>query len=421
MNILLNYFFPITAISETPAASTAFLKQVCVVVSPNSETDGEPVLCTTMEQVAALTDNEEAEELFDAGMSRVYILPLESLEDLADAIDGFESDFYTILISSDFDNSDFGSVSTAAVKASKKIQDILYTAKVAGTSGNSITVNYDGGGTAGEATVSVSTNAITVVIEDGVTTAEDIADAINAHVDANDLVVALCDVGDEGDPQDIFGSGVALEDGAAAVTSTDLDVGGFTGVVGISETDDEFLDEQRAIENRCAFHTTAETKARNMFYAFGKLLSNSLDWLNQQFITMPHADDVDTLGEATNLFDSKISFVLDDDEFGKRLGLFVCGGKAIVAPYIRRNLELDLQSKALQYVSGNQPAYTKTQAALLEDELQKVVQSYIDRQWIEAGVVEVKLEQENFVASGYINIAEPKALWRVVGQIKQTL
>jgi hypothetical protein len=159
-----------------------------------------------------------------------------------------------------------------------------------------------------------------------------------------------------------------------------------------------------------------------MFFAFGKLLSNALSWRNQQYITMPVADDVDTLGEATALFDDKISFVLTDSEFGNRLGLFAAGAKAITAPYIKRNLELDLQSAALQYVSGNQPEYTRKHASLIEDELTKVIQeSYIDTGLIEDATVEVTLEQDNFVASGSFNISEPKALWRIVGEMRQTL
>jgi hypothetical protein len=98
-----------------------------------------------------------------------------------------------------------------------------------------------------------------------------------------------------------------------------------------------------------------------------------------------------------------------------------CGGKAIVAPYIIKNMQIDMQSAALSFVSGNQPSYTKKNAALLENEEQKVVDSYIERELIEAGTVEVLLEQENFVASGYINVAEPKALWRIFGEMRQTL
>lgn len=80
-----------------------------------------------------------------------------------------------------------------------------------------------------------------------------------------------------------------------------------------------------------------------------------------------------------------------------------------------------MQSAALTYISGNQPAYTKVQAALLEDELQKVLNEYIADQEIETGTVDVLLEEDNFVASSNINISEPKAMWRVFGEIRQTL
>lgn len=311
MNILLDFFFPITSINPTPEASTAFLKQVCVVVAPADGQDPNVLVeCTTNAQIADVTDNVEAQQLLAAGLSKVILLPVAGLDDIADAIEGHESDFFTILISSDFNDS--------------------------------------------------------------------------------------------------------------AVTN-DLDEGGFKGVVGVSSTDDAFLAIQAAIENRAAFHTTSDNKAKNMMYAFGKLLSNASDWKNQQYVSMPLADDVATLGDAESLFDDKISFVINDSEFGKRLSLFACGGKAIVAPYIKRNLEIDMQSKALQYVSGNQPGYTKTQAALLEDELDKVMKSYIARQWIDAGVVNVSLEQSNFIANCSIDIAEPKAMWRIFGEITQTL
>jgi hypothetical protein len=313
MNILLDYFFPITTIEPTPAASTAFLKQVLAIVKPKSgATEDVITLCTSKTAVDAFSDtNAEVDELFDAGMSRVYVTAVDDLLEIDDIIAGHESDFHTILITSDF---------------------------------------------------------------------------TDAEMDAR-----------------VIG-------------------GIFKGVIGMASTDDAKNTTRAALANTCAFHSDSTSKAKNMFYAFGKLLSNAGSWLNQQYITMPRANDVATLGAATALFDDKVSFVLADTEFGPRLGLFCAGGKAITAPYIKKNLEIDLQSAALQYVSGNQPEYTKKQAALLEDELQKVVQEdYIDEGLIEAGTVEVTLEEDNFVASGAINISEPKALWRIVGEIRQTL
>lgn len=314
MKILLDYFFPISSVTATPQASTAFLKQALVVVAPKSGvTPGTATLCTSNAEIAALTDNVEAQQLLNAGMSRVYILPADDL-DLADILAAQGSQFFTILISSDF---------------------------------------------------------------------------VDADV-------------------------------------TTMDLGAWKGVVGVSSTDDAFLATQAVIERRVAFHATTTNKAKNMMYAFGKLLSNAVNWTNQQYITLPFADDVDELGEANALFDDKISFALSDDEFGQRLGLFAAGGQAIVAPYIKRNLEIDLQSKALSYVSANQPQYTLTQAALLEDELQTVIDGnasnpgYVGRGWLTGGKVEIKLEQDDFQASGYIEIPAPTALWRILGQITQT-
>ncbi len=309
MKILLDYLFPITAITPTAQASTAFLKQVLVVVKPKAGIagglTGVITACVTPTAVAALTDNVEATQLFNAGMNKVYVLPVATLD--IDTQLNASSDFFTMLISSDFTDADV----------------------------------------------------------------------------------------------------------------TGADFGVFKGVVGVQSINDTFLALQSVIENRVAFHTTTANKAKNMFFAFGKILSNALHWRNQQYIQMPFADDVATLGQANSLFDSKISFVISDSEYGQRLALFAVGGKAIVAPYILKNLNIDLQSKALSYISANQPAYTLTQAALLEDELDKVVKEYIADEEIEAGDVQVTLVQDNFVAGGEIIVTEPNALWRIFGEMRQ--
>lgn len=308
--ILLDYFFPITSIEPTPQASTAFLKQVLLVVKPKvGAVEGVPTLVTTTAGIDAFSDtNVEGDQLFNAGMSRIYVVAIDDLTLLAAAIAGKESDFYSILISSDFSDAE--------------------------------------------------------------------VTAMNAGV--------------------------------------------YKGVIGVSSTDDTFLAAQAVIANRSAWHATVANKAKNMAFAFGKMLSNSLNWRNQQYIAMPFADDITTLGQANALFDAKINFVISDSEYGQRLGLFAAGGQAIVAPYVKKNLQIDMQSAALTYISGNQPSYTKKNAALLEDELDKVVKSYIDDDLIEEGNVEVTLEESNFVASGDIVVSEPKALWRIFAEMRQT-
>jgi len=310
LNILLDYVMPVTAIEPAAAANTGFLKQVLAVVKPKSGvTPGTITLTTSQTAVAAITDNLDVQQLFAGGLSRVYVLAVAALDDIVTAMPGHESDFFTILISSDF----------------------------------------------------------------------------------------------------------------VAADLADLDVGTFKGVIGFSTTDDAVAAAQAIIPNRVGWHTTSGSKAKNMFYAFGKLLANQLSWRNQQYVVLPFADDVDTLGEADNLFDDRISFGLKDDEFGNRIGLFAAGGKAIVAPYITKNLTLDMQSAALTYISGNQPAYTPKEAALLESAMQKVIETYISADYITDGTVSVSLVEDNFVASASINMSEPKALWRVFAELRQTL
>jgi hypothetical protein len=432
MNILLDYFFPITSIEPTPAASTAFLKQACVVAKPKSpHVAGELTLCTSMSAVSALTDNTEAQQLFNAGMSRVYVLLADDL-DLADFLEGHESDFFTLLISSDFADADVDIVKAYGTVTITSYANLLTTtADVITVAGVAFTAQ-SGAATLGSATFQAATS--------NNATAQSLCDQINAHATTSALVVATVlgavvtitalEAGDDGDDIAVsytdngggnIGATLAHLSGGKLSGAAGLLVGQFAGVIGIASTDDTKNATRAATTNYCAFHTTSGNKAKNMFYAFGKMLSNVSDWKNQQFITMPVADDVDTLGDANALFDDKVSFVLDDDEFGKRLGLFAVGGKAIVSPYIKRNLQIDMQSSALSYVSGNQPAYTKVQAALLQDELEKVMQLYVDRQWIEDGTVSVTLEDENFVAAGDINIAEPGALWRIFGEMRETL
>lgn len=309
MNILLDFLMPVSSIEPTPQASTAFLKQVLVVVKPKEgATEDTITLATSMSGVTALTDNTEAQQLFAAGMNRVFVVAVDALTGLGTLLEGKESDFYTILISSDFSD---------------------------------------------------------------------------AEMDAA-----------------VFGD--------------------YSGVIGMASTDDAKNATRAALKNRAAFHSSSTNKAKNMFFAFGKMLSNALGWTNQQYIQMPQADDVANLGDANALFDDRVSFVLNDTQFGPRLSLFAAGGKAIAAPYIIKNLSIDLQSAALSYVSGNQPAYTQTQAALLEDELQKVVDSYIERALIDDGEIEIRLEQSNFVASGYITVPEPTAMWRIFAEMRQT-
>lgn len=437
--ILLDYVFPISVITPTPSASTAFLKQVCVVAKPKSGQEGNVGTfyeCTTMTQVAARTDNTNAQQLFNAGMSKVYILLADDLflEEFLE--DGDASQFYTLLISDDFDKDDVIQAQAQATITVTSYANLLDTLPDEVTVAGVTFVPQSGAATPGTATFRAATS--------NDNTAASLATQINEHETSGALVVATV-VGaivtvkakEAGSPGNEIGVAYSDEDndgtsvgitlsglsGGNLAGGAGLFAGAFEGVIGIAESDTDFLEDQAVIENRVAFFYDDANGAKNMFYAFGKLLSNAANWTNQQYITMPFNDAVDTLGEANSLFDSKISFALQDDESGIKLGLFAVGDKAIVAPYILKNLRIDLQSRALQWISGNQPQYTLKEAALLETRLQQdvIVEDYIDQGLIEAGTVEITLVNDNFVATGAINVSEPKALWRVVGEMRQTL
>ena len=196
----------------------------------------------------------------------------------------------------------------------------------------------------------------------------------------------------------------------------------FPGVVGVSfeATAEGSAETYAATENRCAFmqKTGATHGAKNMFYAFGKLLASALRFSNQQFITMPY-DDEFGLGDAENYFDERLSFVLTDDDYGKRLAFLCCGGKAIVAPYVLEEIQILMQGRALSYITANQPAYTKKNASRLEDYLEGVYDAYITTGQIESGSVDVELLADDFEASALVTVARPRALWRVEAEITQ--
>ncbi len=424
---LLDYVFPISVITPTPEASTAFLKQVCVVAKPKSGQEGNVgniYECSSMTAVAARTDNTNAQQLFNGGMSKVYVLLANDLDLEAYLTDGLGNDFYTLLISDDFNDDDISEViGTPAVAATLVKGDLTFTAVTPGAAGNSLDVEMLDDSTSGSEWAHFSGSKLTIHAESTVSTAEDIAAAVADSVSGSSKILVTVAEGEESSPQTAFASD-DLSGGVDAVTSSEIgvQVGSWDGIIGVHSSDAEVCAEQAAVEDRVSFYGSSTNKAKNMFYAFGKLLS-AASWSNQQYISMPFSDDIESLGDANSLFDDKVSFVITDDEFSNRLALFAVGGKAIIAPYILKNLRVDLQSASLSWISGNQPQYTLKEASLLETRLSEDVikADYIETGLITAGTIEITLVNENFVASGAINVSEPKALWRVINEMRQTL
>jgi len=89
---------------------------------------------------------------------------------------------------------------TPAIQASKAIQNLLYSADNGGVAGNNISIQYTNTATAGSETVSVVGNAITVGIQSGVSTADQIRLAIGLHITAPTLIDVLA-TGTGSEPQ----------------------------------------------------------------------------------------------------------------------------------------------------------------------------------------------------------------------------
>jgi len=308
LNVLLDYFFKVTTVVPTPPASTAFLRQVLLVVKPKVDVAEVISEVTTEAGLTALTENLNGRDLLNGGLNKIFVLPKATLAISAD-LNASLNQYFTVIISTDFD----------------------------------------------------------------------------------------------------------------AAEIADLDLGTFKGVTCVHEDDETFLEAQAAIENRCAFvHIPGADTRSSACFAFAKMLSNQIGFKNQQYISVPWASGPSyVLADYVDFFDKRISFVISDTQFSHRLGFFVCGGKAIVEPYIRKQIEIDMQSRALSYVSLNQPQYTVVQAALVQDELQKVIDSFIARDQISFGSIVISLVNENFVANANIVISEPTGFWRFNGILTQ--
>jgi len=104
--------------------------------------------------------------------------------------------------------------------ATLTLQDLTYTAKVGGTAGNSITVAYTTGGTAGAEVVTVVSSAISVKIQSGVSTAAQVLAAVNASAGALALISASLS-GTATNVQTAPAGPTALAGGATTLSSPD--------------------------------------------------------------------------------------------------------------------------------------------------------------------------------------------------------
>jgi hypothetical protein len=430
-DLLLEYAFPIETIEPLPEPSLAYLKQVCVVAKPKTGQEGnvgQIFECLNMAAVAVRTDNTNALQLFNAGMLKVYILLANDLDLVTPLLTS--SNFFTLLISDDFNAGDVEDTNaTGTVTISSYANLLITTPDTITVAGVTFTAQ------AGAATLGTAT--FQAAISDNATAAS-LAIQINAHAIASNLVIAddtgaavlisAVETGSAGNNiglsySDNGGGNIgAILSGISGGNLTGGDgifLGTWGGVVGISSDDINFLLDQALITNRTAFFGNVTNKAKNMFFAFGELLS-SRDWTNQQYIEMPFNDGIDELSEAENLFNGKISFVLNSAQYGNRLALFANNRKAIVAPYILEYFQISIQGWGVEYIALNQPTYTIREASLMQDDLQQKANArFVDSAIVESLTVKISLVEDNFTANGDLTISEPKALWRVRAKLQQ--
>jgi hypothetical protein len=428
-DLLLDYAFPIEAIESLAEPSKAYLNRVCVVAKPKSGQEsnvGTIFQCLSMAEVAVRTNNTNAQQLFNAGLTQCYVLLANNL-DLATYLATAKT-FFTVLISDDFDKD------AITISQADGIATITaFAALVAGTAdtltvGEIVFTAQATSAVAGEATFQSATS--------NEATASSLATQINAHNGTKNLVIATAvgavltikakNAGSSGNNIVLaYNSNGSVGLVLSGITAGKLDggaglfLGTWNGVVGVSSDNLAFLEAQAMITKRTAFFGSTTNGAKSMFYAFGKLLAGAT-WRNQQYVEMPVNDGIDTIAEALNLYDARISFVLNSDQYQNRLAFFANNRKAIVAPYLSELFQLMMQGWGVGYIALNQPAYTILQASLLEDYLAgEADKTFVQTNLIENISVQISLVENNFTASGNLQIAEPKALWRVNSLLKE--
>ena len=430
-DLLLDYAFPIQAIEALAEPSTAYLNRVCVVAKPKSGQEanvGTVYQCLSMIDVAVRTNNTNAQQLFNAGLTQVYILLANDL-DLATFF-ATENRFFTTLISDDFNKNDITANQAQGVFTVSDYAHFTQSGIDTITINGVVLTAQTGAVVAGEATFQAATS--------NNATANSIASQINAHATLKNVVIATVvdnvitvKAKESGSAGNLITAIYTNNGGTAGGAWTGvvsgklsggdgLFLGTWNGVVGVSSDDVAFLEAQAVITKRTAFFGNATNGAKSMFFAFGKLLS-SATWKNQQYVEMPVNDGIDTIAEALNLYNSRISFVLNSIQYGNRLALFTNNRKAIVAPYLSELFQIMMQGWGVGYIALNQPAYTILQASLLENYLAgEADKTFVQTNLIESVSVQISLVENNFTASGNLQIAEPKALWRVNSVLTET-
>lgn len=198
--------------------------------------------------------------------------------------------------------------------------------------------------------------------------------------------------------------------------------GNWQGVMGGVSSDP--ADAPQALVDRfCLFGSQTTLSAYNPLFAFGKLLSGAF-WRNQQYIATSDATGtIADVGICEALFDLRVSFFLNDEESGNRLGFFAAGGKSITTPYISKEVEETMQFRMVNYLASAQPFNVMVERGRLEQIADKTLIEYQDAGYLDPDMpndVTITKTAEAYVVAGNLVTSPSVALWRVKMDAYQT-
>lgn len=305
-NTLLNYAVPFSQVSALPPPNFGYLHKIGVVVPMDTAgTPADITLITDPAELDALTVHAaELKGAFDGGLNQIYLIRVETADDLNPLITGKEGEFYTIF----------------------------------------------------------------------------------AHESAHPMI-----------PSPVEWTGVRATH-SDLVTVQDLAANPMT----------------------CVF---AGASAYNPLFAFGSLLSAAF-WRNQQYIaSTDETGTITDLGDMENLFSERVSFWLQDDENGNRLGFFGAGGQSITTPYISKEVEETMQFRMVNYLAAAQPMNVIVERGRLEQIADKTLVEYMDAGYLDPEMpndVRIVKTAEAYVVAGTLVTSPAVALWRVKMDAYQT-
>jgi hypothetical protein len=106
-NLIYDYTLQVNVVSDVSSADTSFLRVPLVITEPKAGfADTNEVLTATKSTISTITDNENISKIFDGGVPQILVIATDNLAGIKDIYEDSLNDFYTILVSKDFTDTD---------------------------------------------------------------------------------------------------------------------------------------------------------------------------------------------------------------------------------------------------------------------------------------------------------------------------